>query len=95
MNLEQQQYIEKLTKQRANFEAKMRMVYNEGNTRHSHAEISDWLKCFHCMLARKNQMEAKRKIGMDNPRNYMKWRKRNTLGYDDRLRRAQENIYKF
>ena len=95
MNSEQQQYIEKLKKQRAEFEAKMRMVYNEGDNKHSHAEIGDWLKCFPCMLARKNQLEAKHKIGMANPRDYMKWRRKNTVDYENRLRRARDNIYKF
>ena len=95
MNSEQKQFFDKLAKQREAFERKMRTVYNEGNTKHSHAEISDWLKCFPCMLARKNQMEAKHKIGVDNPRSYMNWLKKNTTEYDDRLRRARENIYKF
>ena len=95
INSEQEQFFHRLAKQREEFERKIRMVYNEGSTRHSHAEISDWIKCFPCMLARKNQIEARHKIGLDNSRSYMKWLKKNTRTYNDRLRRARENIYKF
>ena len=95
MSLEQVNYIEKLKKQREIFERKARTLLFEGATRHSHTELADYFKCFHCMIARKNQLEARHKMGLSNSRNYMRWRKRNTINYNDKLRRAQENIYKF
>lgn len=95
MNSEQQRYIKNLQKKREIFEKQARMMYGEGSTRHSHAEISDWIKCFHCMLARKQQLEARHKLGLSNPRDYMRWRKRNTIDYEVKLERARENVYKF
>lgn len=95
MNLEQQQYIERLTKCREIFEHKARTLYGEGATRHSHAELGDYFKCFHCMIQRRNQMEARKKMGLDNSRTYARWRKTNTIDYETKLWRAQNNVYKF
>lgn len=95
MNSEQQQYIENLKKQREVFERQARILYGEGATRHSHAEVGEYFKCFHCMMQRRNQLEARHKMGLSNSRKYMRWRKQNTINYNDKLRRAQENIYKF
>lgn len=95
MSIEQVNYIENLKKQREIFERKVRTLYGEGATRHSHAELGDYFKCFHCMMQRRNQMEARNKMGLSNPRDYMKWRKKNSITYQDKLKRAQENIYKF
>ena len=94
MNSEQEKYIARLLEKRDTFEKKMRTIYAEGSTKHSHAEIGDWIKCFHCMLARQNQTEAKKKLGVGNPKDYMKWIKNNTRIFDDKLRRARNNIYK-
>ena len=95
MIYEQQRYIEKLLEQKRVFEKKALMLYGEGSNAHSHAEIGDWIKCFPCMLAKKKQVEARHKLGISNPRAYMKWRKRNTIDLDAKLRRARENVYKF
>ena len=95
MNGEQQEYIRKLQEKRQIFERKARKLYAEGSTRHSHAEINDWLKCFHCMRARKNQLEERQKMGLGSSKDYMKWRKANTITYEDKLRRARDNVYKF
>ena len=95
MNDEQRNYIEKLQKKREEFEQKSRKLYAAGSTKHSHAEISDWLKCFPCMIARKNQLEERKKMGLGSSKDYMKWRKANTITYDDKLRRARDNVYNF
>lgn len=89
-NSERKAYLEKLAKKREEFEHKQRAIFNAGQSAHSHAEITDWLKCFPCAIRRKEQIAERQKLGLADPKKYHNWRKKNTAGYDHRVYVANE-----
>ena len=95
MNEEKRQYIGNLLKKREEFERKQREIFNAGQSKHSHAEIGDWLKCFPCMVRRKDQIETRHKMGLVDGGRYMKWRKKNMVDYDRRMYVANELDLRF
>lgn len=95
MNSEQRQYIDKILQKQEEFRHKAREMYGAGSTRHSHAEIGDYFKCFHCMIQKRNQMEVRHKFGLSSGRKYLRWRKENSINLPTKLQRARDNIYKF
>ena len=92
---EKRQYIDNLAKKREAFEHSQKAIFNAGQGKHSHAEISDWLKCFPCMLRRKDQLEERQKLNLANSKKYLNWRKKNTTEYDRRMYVANELDLRF
>lgn len=94
-NSEKRAYIDRLAKKREAFEHNQKAIFNAGKSKHSHAEISDWLKCFPCMLQRRDQTAERQKIGLANSKKYLNWRKKNTTEYDRRMYVANELDLRF
>ena len=92
---EKRAYIDNLAKKREAFEFNQKKIFNAGQGKHSHAEISDWLKCFPCMLRRKDQLEERQKLNLANSKKYLNWRKKNTTEYDRRMYVANELDLRF
>lgn len=87
---ERRAYLDRLNKKREAFEHNQREIFNAGQGPHSHAEISDWLKCFGCMVRRKDQLEQRHKLNLAGSKKYLNWRKKNTTEYDRRMYVANE-----
>lgn len=63
----------------ANFKKIQRALLDTLATSHSHSEVIDFTKCFHCQVKVQDLAEMKNKLGFRSAAQYLEWKKTHEL----------------
>lgn len=58
-------------KDRKNYKKIMKAILNAGATRHSHGEIGEWAKCFHCQRKQNDRLLMMKSLGFKTKAHFM------------------------
>jgi L-amino acid N-acyltransferase YncA len=59
----------------ANYEAIQRQLLDTLASKHSHADVSEWVDCVECQMRVKDHKDLMFKLGFKDSATYMAWRK--------------------
>lgn len=62
-------------KDRKNYKKIMKAILNAGATKHSHGEMSEWNKCFHCQRKQNDRLLMMKSLGFQSKAHFMVFQK--------------------
>lgn len=67
----------KLVSENEIYQQKFKTLYSLLQSRHSHAEMSEWVNCFPCMQRYKEYKEMRSKMNLKESGKFLKWLNKN------------------
>lgn len=71
-----------------NYEKVKRAILDAGSTGHNHDEVSEWIKCTHCVDKQKDRVNMMRKLGFKSAAQYKAWDKVQSLIQENKIRNS-------